>query len=410
MSTKYVFQSEPQAVQHARGNRTKYREAEHNDSLALTNMMYDRRVLRGNTHAVLIPTSNQLRELERLEVQEAFRAKTLKVHAELADEKARREALLALEAPVAGRVHRSAQCDEYLLDQTDPDHVGSGELKRFSLDIGTQFTSTDGANQIPLIIWNKNPLEQIHKSTQIEDGDLFDFDTSAAMLVEVVVGKALDIGINEVRQEEEVKALQTQKEWFVQKRESQLLERRRLENEAKLRKQANDALLAEARMEAIERSHVARKVASCSIADLFLANLQSDVFSDMEKRGLLMDPLRQEIEDVFMPWLTQMANFGVRSNEESKILIDEILLTQIASVHFEVINGRRKAEADVKEKQCQAEAKIAAAETARLNAIREAEEAARLQVEADQERELTDASKVIEKGENAEEEVDEDDV
>ena len=64
--TTFEYSSQPQAVGTKR--RTKYRTAdEEEDALALSkNIMYDRRVVRGNTYGATVVTQNAARELERL--------------------------------------------------------------------------------------------------------------------------------------------------------------------------------------------------------------------------------------------------------------------------------------------------------------------------------------------------------
>lgn len=378
LSTKYMFQSEPQAVQPFRAGsvRSKYRDPFAGPPPAFENVMFNQRVIRGNTHAVLIPTTNQLRELERIEAQEAFKTQTMRMRTQIENDRIRQEAIYALEAPVAGRVHKAAQCDDYLLgDNIDPDTIGNGLLPRFTAEATTQADTLEHGNDVPLIIWHKDPAQQNHKATQIEDGELFDYNAALSVLVDVLVGKSLDVGIVEVRQEQEVKALLTQKEWFINKRQKQLHERRQDEERTKQRQKANDALLAEARVKLEEQKYVARKVAAGAVSRQFLANLQSNVFASLEAQGKLVDPMITEVEQVFMPWLLKQVDERLGQARWVHFLIDEITKEQVEHIHFTVAEKAR-----LEEEARENEARL----LAELRVLQEAERVAQLAAAASQ--------------------------
>merc|ERR1719446_224307 len=71
--------------------------------------------------------------------------------------------------------------------------------------------------------------------TQIEEGELFDFDTEVEPVLEVLVGKSLEQGMMEVLEEEELDSLRRHQEEFERKRNAEMLEVQRMEAAEKRR-------------------------------------------------------------------------------------------------------------------------------------------------------------------------------
>ena len=69
----------------------------------------------------------------------------------------------------------------------------------------------------------------ISVATQIEDGDLFDFNLEVIPLLETLVGKALDMAMMEACEEQELKALRQHQEMYEQRRNAELTECQRLQ-------------------------------------------------------------------------------------------------------------------------------------------------------------------------------------
>uniref|UniRef100_A0A6S8Z3R3 Uncharacterized protein n=1 Tax=Ditylum brightwellii TaxID=49249 RepID=A0A6S8Z3R3_9STRA len=129
--------------------------------------------------------------------------------------------------PVDGRTHMDIQTDTYLEELiASPDES----------DMNTQ---TDGE-------WDCKPLLPLYmpakmvadKSTQIEPGELFDFDTEVAPILDVLVEKSIETAVMELEQEEEIASLRRRQDLFEMKRNAELAEVQRLEQEAN--KQIND--------------------------------------------------------------------------------------------------------------------------------------------------------------------------
>lgn len=210
----YSYSAKPQAVPTKR-SRPRYKADEGVDNPPNNNnIMYDRRVVRGNTyqaqvrtrphiptsrgptpcthkatcHSVYpltqfflqnvhqVVTSAQQREAERLQKEQAARLRREQVLR-------RRAEMNVPHTPPAvyGRQHMDAQTDDYLEELTD---------RPVEKDADTQTQSFLDRPPSPLFVPAKCGVD---RPTQIEHGDLFDFNTEVVPLLEVLVGKTLEV-------------------------------------------------------------------------------------------------------------------------------------------------------------------------------------------------------------------------
>lgn len=70
-------------------------------------------------------------------------------------------------------------------------------------------------------------------STEILDGDLFDFDSEVQPILETLVGRTLQQALTEVMHEEEIADLREQQQKMMAVREAELAELRRMEEQEK---------------------------------------------------------------------------------------------------------------------------------------------------------------------------------
>jgi hypothetical protein len=126
---------------------------------------------------------------------------------------------------VAGRKHADAQTENYLEELTD---------KAPEEDASTQTDAIMDRPAPPLFIPQPSGISQ---ETQILEGELFDFDLECEPLLEVLVGKAIDQSLVEVVEEQELKAIKAQQEYFEQRRAVELAEAQRLEAAERRRQQ-----------------------------------------------------------------------------------------------------------------------------------------------------------------------------
>lgn len=70
-------------------------------------------------------------------------------------------------------------------------------------------------------------------ATEINDGELFDFDCEVQPILEALIGRTLQQALNEVVHEEEIAELREQQQKMQATREAEMAELRRLEDKEK---------------------------------------------------------------------------------------------------------------------------------------------------------------------------------
>ena len=212
----YTHSTAPKPVR-SKVKRTTYRD-ENEENIVSNNIMFDRRVVRGNTYAAQVVTQNAHREVERLRTENE---RTLK-H----ETRCRRKGELGSPAAppaVKSRANIEAQTDTFLEELSD---------RPIEMQIATQTESFMDRPPSPLFIPSKTGVD---KETEIPPGDLFNFDLEVKPVLEVLVGKTLRSSMLEVVEEEELIAIQRRQREFEQMRNAEFIEVQRLDAEASRR-------------------------------------------------------------------------------------------------------------------------------------------------------------------------------
>jgi radial spoke head protein 3 len=324
----YGFSSSPRALASSRAGtgggarRPKYRESAPADKLGGTMPIHtDPRVRRGSAKA----------HLEQLQAQAAADAQTLRMTQQRRREaKQRRQRMLAREQeknyaalaaadgadvpPVAGRSHMEVQTDVYLEEIVD---------KKIEKDTSTQTDPFLDRPSTPEFVPKKSGVDE---STQIEPGELFDFDAEVEPILSVLVAKTLEQALIEVHEEEEVARMIKHREEFALHRAAELEETKRLEEEEaeRQRERAARAELELARKEAAELE--ATRGAAQELAKQFMAPLEDEVLDHLHKEGHFYDAVLDEIDSQFMPWLLDEVEEHLTMEEEQvHAIVDDII-------------------------------------------------------------------------------------
>ncbi|KAG5501401.1 hypothetical protein JKF63_03214 [Porcisia hertigi] len=316
----YTFRQPPQGFQEPKyrdpsgsGNA---RRSIPSGSKRLGNIMYDRRVYRGNTYGSPIMSIAARAEMEKREMIEAQRRKqasqrAASIRRRKQFENARRH--IATPEPGDGRQHTEMQTDEYLEELTD------------KVDQQVQETQTD-----PLMDRPTTPLYVPVKSgrdadTQINEGDLFRFDEAVEPILEVLVGKTLEQAMLEVMQEEELELLRQQQIEFEQRRKEELLETQKLEAEER-RKFEEKERRKQQEMERIRREKETReKLQARQFAKVYMSNMENRVFSRLQDEGWFADRVLNEVELDFFPWLMSEVDRELAKKAKARMLVDELI-------------------------------------------------------------------------------------
>ncbi|XP_041952237.1 radial spoke head protein 3 homolog [Alosa sapidissima] len=301
----YTFSSRPRPVQ----NRSKYREraADQDDGPSFGNIMYDRRVVRGNTYAQhVLPTTAQPDPVEIQRQQEARRRA-------LARKRAKEHFRPRTPEPLEGRKHMDVQTELYLEELSD-------QVEDFSVECQTDAFLDKPAT--PLFIPAKTGKDV---ATQIAEGELFDFDVEVRPLLEVLVGKTMEQSLLEVREEEELASLRAQQRAFLELRNAELVEVQRLEEQERRHREEKERRLRQQR-EVLEREReTADKIAARAFAQQYLADLLPSVFSSLRDHGYFYDPVERDLETSFFPWLMTGVSEALEKRNAARTVLDMLI-------------------------------------------------------------------------------------
>eukprot|EP01006_Ploeotia_vitrea_P015046 TRINITY_DN41649_c0_g2_i1.p1 TRINITY_DN41649_c0_g2~~TRINITY_DN41649_c0_g2_i1.p1 ORF type:complete len:329 (-),score=64.47 TRINITY_DN41649_c0_g2_i1:133-1119(-) len=307
-TASHTFTQQPKSIR--KGGKGKYRDAQGVDP-AGSNLMWDKRIIRGNTYAAqVLPLSAQT-ELALAEKEaQRQRKKIAKEQKRLNEEAAKRS---TTPEPIEGRKHIEIQTEQYLEELTD------------KVEENTVDTQTD-----PMMDRPPTPLYVPFKTgrdteTQIEPGDLFDFEQEVEPLLEVMVGKTLEQAMLEVQQEEELENMRQQQLKFQQARREERMEVERQEAVEK-RKYQEKEHRKQQEMERLKREKVTKeKLASRMYSQQFLLNLENKVFARLEDEGWFYDSVERQVETEFMPWLMDQMDKNLEKKRKTKGLVDELI-------------------------------------------------------------------------------------
>lgn len=305
LSEKFSYSSQPHAAPVKR--KQKYRSDEEQEENAHLNLMSDPRVVRGNTHSAKVMTQSLKHEQEYV----------AKSHTQSLKRERKRQIpgnnRVGTPPPVEGRVHMDIQTENFLEELTD---------KAIEIDQETQTQAFMDRPASPLFVATKTGKDT---STQIDHGDLFDFDLEVEPLLEVLVGKTIHVSMLELMQEEELEAIRREQEQFESVRNIELAEVQRLEAEARRKQQEKDRRVAQEKKRVEDRIVLEEKIAARAYSNQYLANLHEGVMNDLFDEGFFYDPVKKEVEEVFMTNLIKDLRASVDSYSSAKTLVEEML-------------------------------------------------------------------------------------
>jgi len=324
------------------------------------NIMYDRRVIRGSTLALRRQIENRLNDInsqtfnnyshstsrnnnnknKSMKKRSQFRRKNNNMSSMTKNRSKynRNSDLLKSPQPVHGRLHAEIQTDPYL-EQI--------YVKKHEKDLSTQTDPFLDRPSTPLFI---PKLSGKCVATQIEDGDLFDFDKEVEPILEVLIGKTIEQSLMEVLEEEELKSFAKYKAEFQQKRNQELVKCQRLEEEQRRANEEKQRRIKQAQEQKEKEELLQKRIEAQRIATEFLENIEDAVFEELDKRGHFYDPIKKEIETVFMPKLLENVEKQVNDVKVANMIMDEIINGFVMNMVNEGVNVIKSRD-DEKEKE-----------------------------------------------------------
>lgn len=349
---KYSYSAQPHAAP-MKSTKKKYRDDEVVEDAVSNNIMYDARVIRGNTYSAK-PMSNSLKK--ELDV-------TKKTVRNVNPGTRRR---VGTPPPVNGRSHMTMQTDDFLEEITD---------RPIEQDVETQTLPFNDRPASPLFVRAKIGFDV---ETQIENGDLFDFDVEVEPLLEVLVGKTIHVAMLELCQEEELEAIRLQQEEFETIRNIELAEVQRLEADINRKAQEKERRIAQERKRLEERRRLEETIAARAFSNQFLGELHINVFDMLETEGFFYEPIKKEVEENFMGDLLKGVLSSANAYEAASQMATELIenARQKAKIfEAKAISLREELKARLAKEEADRLAKIEAERLAAEAAARAAEAA-----------------------------------
>ncbi|KAG8522396.1 Radial spoke head protein 3 [Galemys pyrenaicus] len=346
------------------------------------NIMYDRRVVRGNTYALqmvlpagpdaglLHPTCTQARRgrllpNERQQTQSLTSARPDPVEVQkqhqakrktLARKRAQDQLRPRTPEAVEGRKHVDVQTELYLEEIAD---------RIIEVDMECQTDAFLDRPPTPLFIPAKTGMDV---ATQILEGELFDFDLEVKPMLEVLVGKTIEQALLEVMEEEELANLQARQHAYEELRSVELAEVQRLEEQERRHREEKERRKQQQWEMVNKHSETAQKIAAHAFAQRYLADLFPSVFHSLREGGYFYDPIERDrgaggsalsearrkrlltralpaldIEIGFLPWLMNEVDKAMEHSMVGRTVLDmlirEVVERRLAMYEWKASSG-----------------------------------------------------------------------
>jgi len=329
------FATQPQAV----GTRNKFRTDEFDSTTGKNNIMADKRVVRGNTYASLVAPKQDMADVQKQ--REAQRRRLMRAN--------QTKKRMGTPEAIPGRKHMDIQTDSYLEELTE-------RTVEFEAETQTDFLLDRPPS--PLFMPAKIGVDI---DTQIQDGDLFDFDQEVEAVLEVLVGKTLEQSMMEVLEEEELESLRRHQEDFEKRRNTEMLEVQRMEAAEKRRTDEMDRRMNQASAQRERDLNIMKKVISRSIAASHLSSIKDRALAHLMDAGVFADSIGLAVESSFVPDLLKDVTSRMQRSSEDRAVIASAMRSSIKTkmdAHRQKLQAERSrlAVIDAAEKQARVEA------------------------------------------------------
>lgn len=255
------FEAAPRVIE----SRSKYREEDEDERLAL-NIMYDKRVFRGNTHNMNMVAKNLTpAQQEEMRVKEEREKKKVEmIKRQLIEFKKKKnkgeETLYDLRPGPPARI------------EVDLTYFLTEQGKDEGADTKTVVAQTDTFLPKPPTPKYVPKKTGIDAETQVGDYDLFYYDDAVLPILNVVVDKTLEAALLEVEEESELKAIDKYKKECERKKAKEKDEWKKEIRAEKARLKQKNELLEMARKKKRMMVETTHKLQRLNIAKAYLQN------------------------------------------------------------------------------------------------------------------------------------------
>jgi hypothetical protein len=193
--------------------------------------------------------------------------------------------------PIAGRVHCEIQTAPYLEEIT-------GRVEESVAQVQTD-PFIDRPSR-PEFVPSKQGID---KSTQIEAGDLFDFDTEVEPILALLVGSTLKQAFAEACAEAELVEMRRSRDRIERRRALAAAETRRLEEAERRLLEEKEARRLQEHQRLEREARAARLADAAKFASDYVRGLGDAVIDELDQQGFFYDPIEHDMEMDVLPWL-----------------------------------------------------------------------------------------------------------
>jgi len=283
------------------------------------NIMYDRRIVRGNTYAQAGTVMRKNRFGGNVfDIRNADQGAARDIMAPKKKTKKHADSLLkklrsGTPPAVDGRQHATLQTELYLEELAD---------KVEETDAQAQTDAFLDRPSTPLFIPAKTGADV---ATQILPGELFDFDLEVRPILEVLVGKTCEQALMEVCEEEELATLRAHQRRFQQRRAAELAETQRLAEQDRRREDEKRRRVEQQREALRLEKETADKVAARLFAVNFLEDLVPAVLGTLNRNGYFSSATARDLEADYLPWLMNCIHQQMDKDTIARQLLDLVI-------------------------------------------------------------------------------------
>ena len=301
----FSYSSRPRPLQ----ARRKYRNEAGGNEVGYRNLMFDRRIVRGNTYARedVLPVTAQEHPVDLQRKAEKRRARDARKRQSELDQRSKSP------PPVDGRRHQPVQTELYLEEITD--NIEESEVT-------CQTDAWMDRPVTPLFVPAKTGADV---ETQIMPGDLFNFDQEVKPILEVIVGKTMEQSMLEVMEKEELENLREQQRKFQETRKREQCATQRLEEQELRLTQERERRIAQQREVRKKEKETAEKIAARAYVQDYLMDMIPAVFGKLKDSGFFFDPIARDIEINFMPNLLEKVKSKCNEADVARLMLDELI-------------------------------------------------------------------------------------
>ncbi|NXX12993.1 RSPH3 protein, partial [Podargus strigoides] len=219
--------------------------------------------------------------------------------------------------PVEGREHVHVQTELYLEEISD---------RVIEVDTGCQTDAFLDRPPTPFFIPAKTGKDL---ATQIEEGELFDFDIEVKPILEVLIGKTAEQALLEVMEEEELAQLWARQRAYAELRNAELAEVQRLEEQDRRYREEKERRKIQHKQLLQKQKETTEKIAARAFAQRYLTDLIPSVFNNLRESGFFYDPIERDIETEFLPWLMKEVEETLERKALGRTVLDSLICTVV---------------------------------------------------------------------------------